>query len=119
MEKTFRNTSSDAYPQKIFASQLITVEDLQQFKRQLLTELVAELKTQINIVPKKWLKSLEVRRLLKISPGTLQTLKTSGVIPYSKIGGIHFFDYEQIQNILERGNVSSPEFRSFKSRQNR
>lgn len=105
MEKIIRGYSGEAYPQKIFANQLITVEDLLQFKKQLLAELIAELKSQINIVPKKWLKSHEVRRMLKISPGTLQTLKASGTIPYSKIGGIHFFDYEEIQKILEEGKI--------------
>ena len=103
MEKIFSNYNGEEYPKKIFASQLITVDDLIQFKKQLLVELIAELKTQINIVPKKWLKSHEVRRLLKISPGTLQTLKASGIIHYSKIGGTHFFDYEEIQMILEKG----------------
>lgn len=105
MERTFRKPLEEVYPQKIYASQLITVDDLLQFKKQLLVELIAELKSQINLVPKKWLKSHEVRRLLKISPGTLQTLKTSGVLPYSKMGGIHFFDYEEIQKILEKGKV--------------
>ena len=105
MERAFRKPHEDLYPQKIYASQLITVDDLLQFKKQLLVELVAELKSQINIVPKKWLKSHEVRRLLKISPGTLQTLKASGILPYSKMGGIHFFDYEEIQKILEEGKI--------------
>ncbi|MEO6637392.1 MAG: helix-turn-helix domain-containing protein [Ginsengibacter sp.] len=105
MERTFRKNGEDIYPQKIFASQLITIDDLHQFKKQLLVELIAELKSQINIVPKKWLKSHEVRRLLKISPGTLQTMKSSGVISHSKIGGVHFFDYEEIQQILEKGKV--------------
>ncbi len=107
MEKTFRKNVEETYPQKIFASQLITIDDLLQFKKQLIVELIAELKSQINIVPKKWLKSHEVRRLLKISPGTLQTLKSSGIISYSKIGGVHFFDYEEIQQILEKGKVNS------------
>ena len=105
MESTIREPHGDVYPKKIYASQLITIDDLLQFKKQLLVELVAELKSQINIVPKKWLKSHEVRRLLKISPGTLQTLKAAGIIPYSKIGGIHFFDYDEIQKILEKGKI--------------
>ncbi len=108
MEKTFRKSGEDIYHQKIFANQLITIDDLLQFKKQLLVELVAELKTVINIIPKKWLKSHEVRRLLKISPGTLQTLKSSGVIPYSKIGGVHFFDYEEILKLLEKGKSKWP-----------
>jgi hypothetical protein len=107
MEKTFRKTEEDAYPQKIFAHQLITIDDLQQFKKQLLDELLLALKKQTGVVPKKWLKSHELPRLLKISPGTLQTLKSSGVIPYTKIGGVHFYDYDDIQKLLESGKINS------------
>lgn len=105
MEKTFRQTG-EAYPQKIFAHQLITIDDLQQFKKQLLEELIFTLKMQTSVVPKKWLKSHELRRLLKISPGTLQTLKSSGIIPYTKIGGVHFYDYDDIQKLLESGKTN-------------
>lgn len=76
---------------------------MQLFKKQLLEELLAVLKTQTATIPKKWMKSHEVRKLLKISPGTLQTLKSSGVIPYTKIGGVHFYDYSDIQKLLEAG----------------
>jgi hypothetical protein len=107
MERTFRKIAEDSYPQKIFAHQLITIDDLQQFKKQLLDELLLALKKQSGLVPKKWLKSHELRRLLKISPGTLQTLKSSGVIPYTKIGGVHFYDYEDIQRLLELGKMNS------------
>ena len=107
MEKTFRKPGEDIYPQKVFANQLITVDDLLQFKKQLLEELLTALKSQNSIVPKKWMKSHEVRRLLKISPGTLQTLKSSGIIPYTKMGGIHFYDYEEIQKVLESGKINN------------
>ena len=42
------------------------------------------------------MKSHEVRRLLKISPDTLQFFKNSGIIPFTKIGGIVFYDYYDI-----------------------
>lgn len=103
MERTFRKLQEETYPKKIFANQLITIDDLLQFKKQLLEELLTALKFQINVVPKKWLKSHEVRMLLKISPGTLKTLKSSGIIPYSKIGGMHFYDYKDIEHLLESG----------------
>ena len=103
MEKVFRKTAGDTYPQKIFANQLITVHDLQEFKKQLLQELLVALKPTTSIAIKKWMKSHEVRRILKISPGTLQTLKSSGVIPYTKVGGVHYYDYEEIQHLLEDG----------------
>ena len=107
MEKTFNKTREDAYPQKIFAHQLITIDDLQHFKKQLLEELLAALRKQTGVVQKKWLKSHEIRRLLKISPGTLQTLKSTGVIPYTKVGGVHFYNYEDIQKLLENGKTNS------------
>jgi precorrin isomerase len=54
MERTFRKPGEEIYPQKIFASQLITVDDLLQFKKQLLDELLTALKSQSTIVPKKF-----------------------------------------------------------------
>jgi hypothetical protein len=71
------------------------------FKKELLEELLAASKPATSVTAKKWLKSHEVGRMLKISPGTLQTLKSSGVIPYTKIGGVHFYDYDEIQHLLE------------------
>jgi hypothetical protein len=105
MESIFKRTEDEIYPRKILANQLITVEDLQQFKKHLVEELLIALRSQPLQDPKKWMKSHEVRRLLKISPGTLQTLKSSGVIPYTKIGGVHFFDYQDIQDILQSGKM--------------
>lgn len=107
MQQIFRKTGEEIYPQKIFANQLITVDDLMQFKNQLLDELLTALKSQTGAVPKKWMKSHEVRKLLKISPGTLQTLKSSGIIPYSKMGGVHFYDYEDIQRVLQAGKINN------------
>lgn len=109
MEKIAKKPAEDMYPQKIFAHQLITVDDLNEFRQKLLNELLTVLKTQNTIVPKKWMKSHEVRRLLKISPGTLQTFKTSGIIPHAKIGGIIFYDHEDIQRLLETGKAGSIE----------
>ena len=111
MEKIFRKTAEE-YPQKIFAHQLITVDDLFAFKKELLQELLTALQTHPNLTSKKWMKSHEVRRLLKVSPGTLQTLKASGILPYTKMGGVHFFDYQDIQHILESGKINARENRS-------
>ena len=109
MEKLLNGKSQDIYPKKIFANQLITVDDLFQFKKELLEDLVVALKLQATIPPKKWMKSHEVRRMLKISPGTLQTLKSSGAIPYSKLGGLHLYDYEEIDKILKKGKIATGE----------
>jgi hypothetical protein len=52
---------------------------------------------------KKWLKSVEVRKLLNISPGTLQNLRINGTLRYTKIGGIMYYKLENINKILEGG----------------
>jgi len=50
---------------------LITKDDLELFKQDLIREISALIKPQ-NHDPKQWLRSVEVRKLLHISPGTLQ-----------------------------------------------
>ena len=62
---------------------------------------------QVLLVVKKWLKSTEVRKLLGISPGTLQNLRINGTLPYSKIGGVIYYDHEEIQNILAQNRVDN------------
>jgi hypothetical protein len=41
MERGFRKSAEETYPQKIFAHKLITFDDLQEFKKQLLEELLS------------------------------------------------------------------------------
>ena len=103
--KTKEGQSAPQYPNRIYAHQLITLDDLEQFKEELFKELQTLLKSGSQ-QPKKWMKSHEVQRYLKISPGTLQTLKATGVIPYTKIGGVHFYDPEDIQQVLQQGKVN-------------
>ncbi len=84
------------------AIEVITKEDLQQFKSELLTELKQVLKSPATEAPKKWLKSEEVKKILKVSPGTLQTLRINRTLQYTKIGGIIYYDYEHIQKIMQQ-----------------
>lgn len=107
MEKVVKQPNQEPaqlYPKKIFADQFITMNDLHQFKEQLFKELETLLKPHASL-SKKWLKSHEVKRLLKISAGTLQNLKSSGVLPYTKIGGVHFYDIDDIMKILQSGKI--------------
>jgi hypothetical protein len=53
---------------------------------------------------KQWLKSYEVRKLLNISPGTLQNLRVNGTLRYTKIGGLLYYKLEDIEKLLE-GNA--------------
>jgi hypothetical protein len=83
------------------AASIITPEDLQNFKQELLAEIQKLLSQRQTTPARRWLKSNEVRRLLLVSPGTLQNLRVNGTLPFSKVGGIIFYDYEDIQKMIE------------------
>jgi hypothetical protein len=58
------------------------------------------LEGHLNKPSKRWLKSYEVRKLLNISAGTLQTLRNNQKIPFSKMGGMIYYDASEIDRIL-------------------
>lgn len=86
------------------ANELITKEDLKQFKNEMLTEMKQLLRPGSTGQSKQWLKSYEVRKLLNISPGTLQNLRVNGTLRYTKIGGLLYYKYEDIMGLLEENS---------------
>jgi hypothetical protein len=82
--------------------ELITRQDLREFKNDLLNEIKQIIKPRQG-QSKQWLKSVEVRKLLNISPGTLQNLRINGTLRYSKIGGMMYYKLEDIHKLLEGG----------------
>ena len=83
-------------------AQIITTDDLREFKVDLLDEIRVLISEQKNPVIKKWMKSVEVRKLLNISPGTLQTLRINGTLPYTKIGGTNYYNASDIDVLLSQ-----------------
>lgn len=82
--------------------ELITREDLKAFKTEMLTEIKQLIKPEQGQA-KQWLKSAEVRKLLNISPGTLQNLRISGTLRFTKVGGMMYYKLEDIDKLLEGG----------------
>ena len=81
------------------AVEIVTKEDLQIFKTELLSELQLMFNSKTGPT-KKWLRSPEVRKLLNISLGTLQNLRINGTLKTQKIGGIIYYDYSEIEKLL-------------------
>ena len=81
-------------------TEIITTDDLREFKLELLDDFKRLLKEHAGQPTKKWLKSPEVRKLLDISPGTLQNLRINGTLPFTKMGGLMYYDYEDIKKFL-------------------
>lgn len=81
---------------------IITKEDLDAFRLQLLDDIRQILKPAEAKVVKPWLKNADVMKLLDISANTLQRLRVSGKLSSSKVGGVHYYRYEDIENLLNK-----------------
>jgi len=88
-------------------TEIVTTDDLREFKIDLVKEIKQLLAVHHGQPSKKWLKSYEVRKLLGISPGTLQNLRINGTLPYTKIGGVLFYDYEEIKKMIEKNQIQN------------
>ena len=78
--------------------EVITKDDLKTLKQEIITELKTILGSQTE--QKKWLKSVDVREMLNISPGTLQNLRVNGTLPFTSMGKTMYYDYEDVIKIL-------------------
>lgn len=78
----------------------VTMGDLSVLKMELLREIRKLISVPPAPLQKPYLKSHEVRKLLKISHGTLQHLRDSGQLKFSKVGGIMFYDLKDIEVMI-------------------
>lgn len=83
--------------------QLLTVGDLIDFKEQLTKEIAKLIQQKVAEPTKRWLKSKEVRHILGLSIGKLQYLRNNGVIPFTKLGGVTYYDYHDIVKLMSDG----------------
>lgn len=86
---------------------ILTTDDLREFKMELLDDIKNLLTKHSKGKLKKYLKSSEVMDLLQVSPGTLQNLRINGTLPFTKVGGIIYYDAEEIQEILTANRVQN------------
>ena len=101
-----RNQNSAA-GNRFFPGQIITTEDLVSFKSDLLDEIKSIFKEMKKHGGRKWLRSRDVREMLGISHGTLQNLRINGTLPYTKVGGVIFYDQGDINHMIESNRVDN------------
>lgn len=88
--------------------EIITHEDLQKFRLQLLEDLTRIMSGTVQPQStKEWLRSSDMRRMLGISHGTLQNLRIKNILPHRKIGGLMYYKYQDILRLLEGGEAKS------------
>jgi Helix-turn-helix domain len=91
--------------------ELITKKDLEQFKQELFA-MLAPLTAGQTLNTQKWLKNEDVKKLLKISSGTIQNLRVNGSLPFTKIGGLYYYKQEDIDLMLSGPEKKSPSKRA-------
>lgn len=85
---------------------IITQADLDQFKEDVINEL-RFLMAKEKSVKTKWLKNKEIKKLLQVSHTTLQTLRANGTLSFTKVGGIIYYDVEEIEKMMEENKISN------------
>jgi len=83
-------------------NQLVTLGDLTALKKDLLND-IKNLLQQLHAPSRsqRWLRSREVRKMLGISAGTLQSLRVNGILPFTKVGTIWLYKEDDIIRVLE------------------
>jgi hypothetical protein len=93
----------------VFRNQLVTLGDLDALKTELLVSIKCLLtENKVPVIAKQWLKSYQVKKLLNISTGTLQNLRSNGTLPFTRIGGLIYYDADEINKMLEGKKKQSP-----------
>jgi len=89
----------------MYRDQLLTIGDLDNFKADLLREIASLIQEKNMTSIKQWLRTSEVREMLGVSSGTLQTLRVSRKLSFIRIGGIVYYKYEDVIALLEENYV--------------
>lgn len=81
--------------------ELLTLKDLEDFKVELFKEIKALLLAKEGkVLENKLLKTKDVCRILKLTPGTLQNLRKNESLYSEKIGGTLFYKREDIERMI-------------------
>ena len=77
---------------------LITSADLEIFKTELIAE-IRNLNSNRN-ESKQWLRTADVMKMLGLSAGSVQSLRMTSKLPYTKVNGTLFYKREDIDKML-------------------
>ena len=80
--------------------EVVTKQDLQEFRMQLLDDIRELVAPPEKKFERPWLKNSEVRKLLDISSNTIQRLRITGKLRSTKVGGVHYYRYEDIEKLM-------------------
>ena len=86
-------------------NEIVTKEDLRQFGLLLVDKIEAVFKDKDSrrkeTLEPEWLKSKSVRKLLDISAGSVQNLRTSQKVRFKKVLGSYYYNKEDLQKLFD------------------
>jgi len=85
--------------------EILTRDDLRAFKSELLVD-IQNLITEKTTHTKKWLRTKEVLKLLKISASTLQNYRINGNLKFTRIGRTLYYSLQDIEELFNKNNPS-------------
>jgi len=83
------------------SAEVITKEDLQTFRILLLDDLQKIIRSVKPEEKPEWVKSGEVRKILNVSPNTLQNLRVAGQLHGKKVNGSWYYSMSEIKALFK------------------
>lgn len=96
----FANDSTISLKNNEMEAIIITKQDLDQFKNEIIREIINTMNTPRSELSEPWLRTREVCKVLRISPSTLQNLRNNGKIPFHKLNGLILYKKADIDSLL-------------------
>ena len=84
----------------------LSKQDLEIFRMRILSD-IQQLLQENQILIKDdfdWLRSKAIRKMMDISPATLQNLRIKGKIRYKKVMGSYYYNRSDLQKLFENEN---------------
>ena len=79
---------------------ILTIDEILEFHNRLVKELT-ELFNNVKRDEKHWIKTADVRKLLGCSSKTIQNYRSNGILPFTKLGGTHYYDKGEVLKLLD------------------
>ncbi|WP_367331382.1 helix-turn-helix domain-containing protein [Sphingobacterium multivorum] len=85
--------------------EILSKQDLELFRIRMISDIEKILAA--NFSPQEdfgWLRSKAIRKIMDISPTTLQNLRITGKIRFKKVRGSYYYNKEDLQKLFEDEN---------------
>lgn len=86
--------------------EILSKEDLELFRIRMISDIEKLLEASFDHMKDdfSWLRSKAIRKMMDISPATLQNLRITGKIRFKKVMGSYYYNKEDLRKLFEDEN---------------